>query len=70
MSTRAKGGINSLANLIARRHQEHATLQQSISEMIGDSQKEVDATFSKNNRRDGIILFSAHLFGYRADPPH
>lgn len=69
MSIRAKGGINTLANLIAQRHQEHATLHQSISEIICYSQKIVDATFLQNNRRDGIISFSAHLFGYGADPP-
>lgn len=69
MSTRAKGGINTLANVIAQGHQEHATLHQSIPEMICYSQKKVDATFSENNRRDGIVSFSARLFGSGADPP-
>ena len=53
VSRRAKGGINTLSNLIAQRYQQHATLQQNISEvlLLCYNQKKLDTTFSENNRK-------------------
>lgn len=58
VSTRAKGGINALVHLIAQRHQEHATLQQSISEVPRRNWM----PHSQKTTEEGITPFSAYIF--------